>query len=95
MDLQRIMLGPKLSPKRLHQVWSPLYNSCNYWNEGQISGYQELKKDERGEWKGREYSVEGNVREMGVPVKGQNEESYDENVLCLCINVNMLVMMLD
>ena len=59
------------------------------------SGYQGLNKDERGEWEGREYSVEGNVRELGVAIKGQNEESYDENVLYLCINLNMLVMVLD
>lgn len=30
------------------------------------SDYQGLNKDERGEWEGREYSVEGNVRELGV-----------------------------
>ena len=59
------------------------------------SGYQGLNKDERGEWEGREYSVEGNVRELGVAIKGQNEDSYDENVLYLCINLNMLVMVLD
>lgn len=54
-----------------------------------------LNKDERGEWEGRERSIEGNVRELGVAIKGQNEESYNENVLYLCINLNMLVMMLD
>lgn len=54
-----------------------------------------LNKDERGEWEGREHSIEGNVRELGVAIKGQNEESYNENVLYLCINLNMLVMMLD
>ena len=30
-----------------------------------------------------------------MAIKGQNEESYDENVLYLCINLNMLVMVLD
>ena len=45
-----------------------------------------LNKDERGEWEGREHSIEGNVRELGVAIKGQNEESY--NVMVIKVSTN-------